>query len=1098
MKKLYVLLLTLLSFPLVFPLHAQEVFWAAADRYQGAARLVTALTNSGKNVEYPIPPTNNDLWGDIRPQIYKGSDGNIYGVNKNAEGTLLYKITNDGIFPVYQFEYGSFGPMAEGDAGRFYVFSSGADGNYVVVERVDKNGANYKKYGFYKPGFRPERLLNSGGEIYGVSTSGGAYSGSGYVFKFTPTDDLKSFKVLYNFSSTNGRKPVGALTEGPDGFLYGVTSTGGADEGGVIYKIKKDGTGFTKLHDFGFSTGRYPSTGLVTDGAGWFYGRTSNGWTTGNGAIFKIRFDGTGFANIDSFGPGSSGDLAYKDGHIYAFHRYSGQDPAILKLNVNKGVSYFYVFADGSSQPYFEGESIIIDPSPSQAKVLTKSPANGGTVASTKTRLEFTPVTNATSYYFELSKSSSFSVLTHAGSNTEPSFTVEQLQPNTTYYVRVKSNVWPTFGPTTSFRTVESTSNVTWISNPKDGATNVSAPSSKVTAGLISGAKRYTIELSTTPDFATKLVRTSKVDNQRTMVFDSLKYSTKYYGRFKTDVSGYGRVTSFTTAAETFPRLVSPVGADVSPYVVDLVVEPSRTDSRRYTLEVLSYAPYPNIPITIKSIEDYQTHHIVKNLHEATIYFVRIKSDLNENWSPLYQFKTRERAASKSLWGVTTSGGASDAGTVFRYELNTKSFSKVYDYHPNTEGDGEYYFDFGEALQGSLIHGTEEKLYFHSSTKGSSAYGGALFEVDRYNNVNHIQEIALHYGNMTLGADNTIYTSVNSHLGPGVIDSYELHSETWKRLKVFVQSMGVDPGSELLELGDGYLYGRATAGGVNNGGTIYRIRYDGSGFQVIHRFADAANGSHPTGDLVYGSDGFFYGTTQAGGAYGKGTVYKISKDGSSFLRIWDFNGTNGSAPLGGVILHNNTLYGTTSAGGAFNHGTIFKLSPAGGGFVKLHDFSGTAGSTPVGRLTEDAGILYGMTSLGGVQNKGSIFSITPTGSNYSVLHSFDGSGGAYPDGHLTVREDAWTAYAMTINNEAQDALVGVSPNPSTTDFEISFATPDAKDVAITITDSNGMVVHESVASAAESQRVGQGLQKGIYILTVRSNDKVSTHRLVKK
>src|SRR5688572_15849758 len=102
MKKLYVLILNLFCFALVFPLHAQEVFWVAADRYQGAARLITALTNSGQDTEYPIPNTNNDLWGDIRPQIYKGSDGNIYGINSNAEGTLFFKITNHGIFPVYQ------------------------------------------------------------------------------------------------------------------------------------------------------------------------------------------------------------------------------------------------------------------------------------------------------------------------------------------------------------------------------------------------------------------------------------------------------------------------------------------------------------------------------------------------------------------------------------------------------------------------------------------------------------------------------------------------------------------------------------------------------------------------------------------------------------------------------------------------------------------------------------------------------------------------------------------------------------------------------------------------------------------------------------
>lgn len=130
-----------------------------------------------------------------------------------------------------------------------------------------------------------------------------------------------------------------------------------------------------------------------------------------------------------------------------------------------------------------------------------------------------------------------------------------------------------------------------------------------------------------------------------------------------------------------------------------------------------------------------------------------------------------------------------------------------------------------------------------------------------------------------------------------------------------------------MELPDGYLYGRAIEGGVGNGGTLYRIRHDGSGFQVTHLFTEAINGFQPTGDLAFGDDGFFYGTTRAGGTNGLGTVFKVRPDGSEFAKIFNFTGANGASPMGGVILRGEVMYGTTPSGGANGHGTVFKYIP---------------------------------------------------------------------------------------------------------------------------------------------------------------------------
>jgi uncharacterized repeat protein (TIGR03803 family) len=42
---------------------------------------------------------------------------------------------------------------------------------------------------------------------------------------------------------------------------------------------------------------------------------------------------------------------------------------------------------------------------------------------------------------------------------------------------------------------------------------------------------------------------------------------------------------------------------------------------------------------------------------------------------------------------------------------------------------------------------------------------------------------------------------------------------------------------------------------------------------------DYANGSYPQAGLVEGSDGSFYGTTDAGGASERGTIFKVTSAG---------------------------------------------------------------------------------------------------------------------------------------------------------------------------------------------------------------------------
>src|SRR6187455_746104 len=109
------------------------------------------------------------------------------------------------------------------------------------------------------------------------------------------------------------------------------------------------------------------------------------------------------------------------------------------------------------------------------------------------------------------------------------------------------------------------------------------------------------------------------------------------------------------------------------------------------------------------------------------------------------------------------------------------------------------------------------------------------------------------------------------------------------RLFSFGGENGATPVGDLIEGSDGKLYGTTAEGGLTNGsfpngmGVVFSLNKDGSGFSVLHRFADdGQDGQSPYGGLVEGTNGEFYGTTRNGGTAGGGTVFTINTKVSSY------------------------------------------------------------------------------------------------------------------------------------------------------------------------------------------------------------------------
>ncbi len=134
-------------------------------------------------------------------------------------------------------------------------------------------------------------LLQLGSTLYGTAPYGGD-NGSGTIFKLEM--DGSSFRTLHSFAGADGSTPSGALIEGEDGFLYGVTQKGGKQNQGTVFRIKPDGSGFSTVVSFSGADGSEPMGSLLSY-HGRIYGTTSTGGAFGHGVIFSIRPDGKNF-----------------------------------------------------------------------------------------------------------------------------------------------------------------------------------------------------------------------------------------------------------------------------------------------------------------------------------------------------------------------------------------------------------------------------------------------------------------------------------------------------------------------------------------------------------------------------------------------------------------------------------------------------------------------------------------------------------------------------------------------------------------------------------------------------------------------------------
>jgi len=342
-------------------------------------------------------------------------NGKLVGVNSNG----LYSVALNGTgyqqlntlplsgYPILNYETST--------DRIFYSTSGGAFKNtqLVKIDAVTNIDSTIHSFGNVPEGYNPDGIIRTpNGVLYGIARNGGS-EGGGTLFKMNA--DGSAFSVIKDFTGNNGQSPVGQLLYASDGRLYGVCkksgisgssdsmliygidvtgnnylvlhiletktngdlipalseSSSGAIAGLIspsdhfppppkIFKLNKNGTGFTILKTLSGADGYFPKHGLVFYN-GFFYGINTSGGNSGqaSGSIFRIKEDGSNFSVIKYFYNGGAdgskpiGGLTLgSDNKLYGVTLFDGTNGmgtafALNPSNLTFQVIYNFGFSDG-------------------------------------------------------------------------------------------------------------------------------------------------------------------------------------------------------------------------------------------------------------------------------------------------------------------------------------------------------------------------------------------------------------------------------------------------------------------------------------------------------------------------------------------------------------------------------------------------------------------------------------------------------------------------------------------------------------------------------------------------------------------------------
>ncbi len=703
------------------------------------------------------------IWG----MTYQGGDSNggvIFNHDSlTSQDSIVYPFYTPGLSLQYssliQATDGNFYGMTfgGGTSGLGTIFKCSTSG--MVTTLVSFTGANGSSpYG--------SLIQASDGNLYGMTNQGGT-SGMGTIFKCTTSGTLTS---LVSFTgAANGSYPYGNLVQGKDGNLYGMASTGGSSNQGIIFKCSTFGT-LNVLVNFNGTNGQNPYGSLIQIANGYFYGMTYGGGSSSDGTLFKCNTTGTLTTLVN-------------------FSGTNGQNPYGSLVQASDGNFYGTTFGGGSSS---DGTVFKFD----------------STLHTLSTLVNFAGAANGSFPYSTL----------------------------------IQANDGNLYGMTSG-----------------GGSSSLGTMFQCTTVGGLTTYVNFTGANGSSPQGS--LVEAA--DN-------------KLYGMTNSGgPAGYGIIYNCTTSG-TFTNIAY-IGSSS-----------------------IGYNPYGGLV----------------------------------------------QCTDGNLYGMTGYGGTYGAGTIYKYNTVTGTITTIASFNGTN----------GQLPSGSLIQATDGNLYGMTSAGGTSNLG-TIFKCTTSGTLTKLVDFTGTNGESPSGGliqanDGNLYGM--TYQGGASNQGSLFQCTTTGTLTTLVSFSGTNgrfPYGNVIQAKDGNLYGTTGNGGTSNYGTIFQCTLAGS-LTTILNFTNT-NGRNPKG-IIQGSDGNLYGLTQTGGASSNGTIFKCTTSGTLTTLVSFAGASNGAQPYGIIMqASDGNLFGMTETGGSSNFGTVFKCTTS-GTLTTLINLNGAAnGKSPqYGNLIE--------------------------------------------------------------------------------------------------------------------------------------------------
>ncbi|HEU6449359.1 MAG TPA: choice-of-anchor tandem repeat GloVer-containing protein [Verrucomicrobiae bacterium] len=316
-----------------------------------SAIAIHAQTNFQRLKSFGVPTTSG-----IKPisELLAGTDGMLYGVTYSGGSNnvgIVYSVAKNGanFSALHHFTGGMFpaGGLVQGSDGILYgTTQTGGSNNCGTIYSLRTNGVGFKilhdfnsknSEGVFPCG---SLLLAADGGLYGITSSGGS-NNCGTVFRFGSGDG--DYKILHQFVGTDGSNPFASLRLGKNGMLYGTTQNGGSNDCGTIFQLDTNGENYFVLHHFagGDNDGRMPLGSVAVGTNNALYGVTYYGGTNDSGTIFEADTNGN-YQLLHCFNGSSDGNHPWAgltsatEGTFYGTTRFGGSNDmgTIFRLDI--------------------------------------------------------------------------------------------------------------------------------------------------------------------------------------------------------------------------------------------------------------------------------------------------------------------------------------------------------------------------------------------------------------------------------------------------------------------------------------------------------------------------------------------------------------------------------------------------------------------------------------------------------------------------------------------------------------------------------------------------------------------------------------------